>query len=224
MKVNGASSLAPAAASVRLKTLMAGVGLTSFRALSREAGVSEWAVQQLRRGKLLQMRLEVVHKLAIALQLSTVDLIQQFQANPVTVETAPPQSDRDRIAELEAEYQRLQAHLAEHATQLRQRLQREALATLEPWLLQWPTVVHAVAKNPDLPAIRLLPLVQPMMDLLAEWEVQAIASVGTEVDYDPHLHTLMEGVAQPGDRVRVRYGGYTQRDTLLYRAKVSPVN
>jgi hypothetical protein len=33
----------------------------------------------------------------------------------------------------------------------------------------------------------------------------------------------MEGHAEVGDRVRVRYTGYWQGEKLLYRAKVSPV-
>jgi hypothetical protein len=37
------------------------------------------------------------------------------------------------------------------------------------------------------------------------------------------LHQLLEGTAQPGDLVKVRYTGYRQGDKLLYRVKVSPV-
>jgi molecular chaperone GrpE (heat shock protein) len=59
--------------------------------------------------------------------------------------------------------------------------------------------------------------------LLQEWGVEAIASVGSQIPYDPHLHQLMEGTAQPGETVRVRYIGYRQAKKLLYRAKVSPV-
>jgi molecular chaperone GrpE (heat shock protein) len=56
---------------------------------------------------------------------------------------------------------------------------------------------------------------------LQEWGVEAIASVGSELPYDPQWHQLMEGIAQPGDLVKVRYTGYRIGEKLLYRAKVS---
>jgi molecular chaperone GrpE (heat shock protein) len=71
--------------------------------------------------------------------------------------------------------------------------------------------------------VRLLPLVRPVEQLLQQWGVEAIASVGSELAYDPHLHQLMEGTAQPGELVRVRYTGYRIGEKLLYRAKVSPI-
>jgi len=58
---------------------------------------------------------------------------------------------------------------------------------------------------------------------LQQWSVEAIAEVGKELPYDPTQHQLIEGTAQPGELVRVRYTGYRQGEKLLYRAKVSPV-
>ncbi|EDX76427.1 hypothetical protein MC7420_4683 [Coleofasciculus chthonoplastes PCC 7420] len=63
-----------------------------------------------------------------------------------------------------------------------------------------------------------------MEQLLQQWGIEAIASVGDELTYDPQWHQLMSGTVQPGELVRVRYVGYRQGDKLLYRAKVSPVN
>jgi molecular chaperone GrpE (heat shock protein) len=94
---------------------------------------------------------------------------------------------------------------------------------LESWLVQWPTAAYAAQQNQQLPAVRLLPLVRPVEQLLQQWGVEAIASVGSELAYDPHLHQLMEGTAQPGELVRVRYTGYRIGEKLLYRAKVSPI-
>jgi molecular chaperone GrpE (heat shock protein) len=74
-----------------------------------------------------------------------------------------------------------------------------------------------------LAAVKLLPLVRPIEQLLQKWEVEEIAPVGAEVAYDPQLHQLLEGTAQPGEKVKVRYTGYHQGDKLLYRAKVSPI-
>ena len=47
--------------------------------------------------------------------------------------------------------------------------------------------------------------------------------MGAEVAYNPQMHELIEGTAEPGATVRVRYTGYVQGEKLLYRAKVSYV-
>jgi len=202
-----------------LKRLMTAANLPSFRSLARAAGVSDWAVTQVRRDRVGQMRVEMLEKIAAALQVSLPELLHQFGVIRKPDQAVPG----DRVATLEAEYQRLQAQQAQQATNLRQQFQREALTTIEPWLLQWPTVAHAVEKNPDLPASRVVPLVVPCQTLLEQWDVRAIASVGEEVPYDPQQHQLMSGQAAPGDRVRVRYAGFRQGETLLHRARVSPV-
>jgi hypothetical protein len=94
-------------------------------------------------------------------------------------------------------------------------------------MLQWPTAARAAQQvpisGPALPAARLLPLVRPVEQLLQQWGVEALAPVGEQVPYDPHRHQLMEGSAEPGEPVLVRYTGYRQGDKLLFRAKVSPL-
>ena len=207
----------------RLRQLMTAAEIPSFRALAQQAGVSDWAVKQLRRDRLHQMRVETLHKLATALQVSLPVLLSHFGAMELEAKGADTRAS-DRIAVLETEYQRLQTQLEQQEILLQQRWQREALTVLESWLLQWPTVVHAVARNPDLPANRLVPLVQPVQILLEEWKVEAIAAVGEEVPYDPQRHQLMDGIAATGDLVKVRYAGFCHGDTLLHRAKVSPVS
>ncbi|WP_156120533.1 hypothetical protein [Neosynechococcus sphagnicola] len=42
------------------------------------------------------------------------------------------------------------------------------------------------------------------------------------MDYDPRHHDLLEGIAQPGDRVTICHAGYYHGDRLLFRAKVKP--
>jgi molecular chaperone GrpE (heat shock protein) len=205
----------------RLHPLMTAAHLPSFKALAQAAGVSTGAITRLRQGKIGQMQLTTVGKIAQALGLS-ITALQQHLAGDVSAAGGTVDVARDRIATLEAEYERLQAQLAIQKDQARQALQQEALSILEPWLLQWPTVTHAVAQNPDLPASRLVPLVKPVEALLNHWGIEAIAIVGAEVPYDPQRHQLMGGTAAPGETVRVRYSGYVQGDRLLHRAKVSP--
>jgi molecular chaperone GrpE (heat shock protein) len=81
-----------------------------------------------------------------------------------------------------------------------------------------------IEQNPQLPAQRLIPIMKPLEKLLEKWEIKPLEKVGSQVNYNPQFHQLMEGIAQEGDRVKVRYVGYIQRDKLLYRAKVSPIN
>jgi molecular chaperone GrpE (heat shock protein) len=126
------------------------------------------------------------------------------------------------------EYQRLQEQLLQQRQSLWEEFQQTTLQALESFLLQWPTAAYAAQNNPQAPAIRLLPLLRPVEQLLASWNVQPIGAVGIEVPYDPQLHQL-EPTA-PSDNsltltvgmpVKIRYVGYRQGDRLLYRARVS---
>lgn len=212
---------APSSATETLRSLMAAAEIPSFRALARQAQVSDWAVRQLRSDRITAMRLDLLQKIARALHLSLPELLEHFgviDAEPPAVGASPDAT----VAALQTEYRRLQDQLQQQAATLQQQFQAEALAVLESWLLQWPTVTHAVEKNPDLPASRLVPLVQPVQNLLAQWGVEAIAPVGATVPFDPQLHQLMNGDVEPGTPVRVRYTGYRQGARLLYRAQVSP--
>jgi molecular chaperone GrpE (heat shock protein) len=67
----------------------------------------------------------------------------------------------------------------------------------------------------------LVKLVYPLENLLKQWQIEPISFVGAEIPFDPQLHQLLEGNADSGDLVKVRYVGYRQGEKLLYRAKVS---
>lgn len=197
----------------KLQELMQQVGVSSLKALSKKAGVSERQLQHLRQGQVAQMRLETLLKISQALQVSLPELLANFGG--VQLEEKP---------DLQQEYQRLQAQLEQQRSTLMQEFQQLSLQVLESWMMQWPTAAFAAQQNQQLPAVRLLPLVRPVEQLLAEWGVEKIASVGEEIPYDPQLHQLMESTAQPGELVRVRYTGYRQGEKLLYRAKVSLIS
>lgn len=198
----------------RLQELMRVVGVTSYKALSQASGVSERQLLRLRRGELQQMRVDVLLKLSQVLQVSLTQLVVIFSEVKLNVEPAD---------DLKQEYQRLQAQLQGQRQELLQEFQQSSLQAIESWLLQWPTAAQKARENPQLAAVKLLPLVRPIEQLLQQWGVEAIAPVGAELPYDPQLHQLLEGNAQPGEKVKVRYIGYRQGEKLLYRAKVSPV-
>ena len=191
--------------------------ISSLKALSQAAGVSVWQVKQLSQGKAAEMRSRSLHQLSQALQVPIVELLSDFSDLPVS------ESPTGSSLAIEPEYQRLQVQLAEQETALRQHFQQAVLRSLESWLIQFPTLIYAAQQNPQFPAKNFLPFIRPLEQLLKDWGIEAIAAVGAEVDYDPQLHQLMEGTAQLGDRVKVRYTGYRQGEKLLYRAKVGRI-
>ncbi|MBE9228332.1 helix-turn-helix domain-containing protein [Phormidium sp. LEGE 05292] len=203
----------------RLQQLMQLIGVSSFKALSQKAGVSERQIKRLRRGEVMQMQVETILKLSSTLQMPLKEFLAAFSASSFQF----PESS-DKSTALEQEYQRLQKQLAEQKLTLEQEFQQKSLQTLESWLIQWPTAAYAAQQNPEkVSSVKLLPLLRPVEQLLREWGVEAIASVGAELPFDPQQHQLREGVAQPGDLVKVSHVGYRQGDKLLYRAKVKPI-
>jgi DNA-binding Xre family transcriptional regulator len=195
-----------------LRSLLQQAQIPSLKALSRAAGVSQWQVKQLSQGQAAKMRVEPLHKLAQALQVSMVELVRLFSELAIESSSSP---------DLQQEYQRLQNQLQQQQAISQQEFQNTSLQTLESWLIQYPTAAYAAQHN-EVPASRLLPLMRPVEQLVKGWGVEAIASVGAEVPYDPQVHQLIEGNAGLGELVRIRYTGYRQGEKLLYRAKVSP--
>jgi molecular chaperone GrpE (heat shock protein) len=148
------------------------------------------------------------------LQVSVSELLEKFGAEKQTEQT-------DAI--LRQEYQRLQTQLEQQRETLIQEFRQSSLQVLESWMLQWPTAAYAAQQNPSAPAVKLLPLVRPVENLLQQWGVESFAPVGSEVPYDPQFHQLIEGSAKAGETVKVRYTGYRIGSRLLFRAKVSPL-
>ncbi|OYE01911.1 nucleotide exchange factor GrpE [Nostoc sp. 'Peltigera membranacea cyanobiont' 232] len=209
----------------KLQGLMQRVDISSFKALSRAAGVSERQILRLRQGKLEQMRVEVLLKLSLILQMPLSELVVTFSTGELIQDkTASIQELLQEIADLKKEYERSQLQLEQQREILVQEFQQSTLQLLESLLLQWPTAAQKAQENPQLAAVKIVPLVQkPLEKLLQAWGVEAIAPVGAELPYDPQLHQLMEGTSQSGETVKVRYTGYLQGEKLLHRAKVSPV-
>lgn len=210
----------------KLQDLMQRGGVSSFKALSRTAGVSERQILRLRRGEVEQMRFDVLLKLSQVLQVPLNELVSTFsQVDLATDKAAPTQELLQHIADLKREYSLSQQQLEQQRQKLLQEFQQSSLQLLESLLLQFPTAAHKARENPQLPAVNIIPLVEkPLERLLQQWGVEAIAPVGAELPYDPHLHQLMDGsILQTGESVKVRYAGYCQGNKLLYRAKVSPV-
>ena len=209
----------------KLQQLIQQVGLTSLRELSRQAGVSRWQVQQLRQGNAFKVRGENLQKLSNALQISMSDLLSTFsdvelkpQQNSTATEATAATAE---MTSYQAEYERLKSEMAQQEAALTQQFQQSCLQAIESWLKQWPKAVYAAEKNPQLPAVKLLPLMRPIEQLVKQWGVEAIAPVGSQIAYDPRWHQLTQGTAEPGEMVTVKSPGYRQGDKLLYRSEVT---
>ncbi len=198
-----------------LQSLMQQAGFSSLQQLSQTAGVSELQLIRLQRGLTLQTRVEILLKISQGLNISLTELLATFAPESVTTADTPTSK------ELQQEYKRLQTQMEQQRESLGEEFQRASLQVIESWLLQWPTAAARAQENPQLAAVKLLPLLRPVQQLMQQWGVEAIAPVGAEVPYDPQLHQILEGTVEPGERVVVRYTGYRYQGQLLYRAKVS---
>ena len=201
---------------VALRTLMKAADIHSYRALATQAEVSRWQVQQLRAGAIAQMRVTAVSSLADALNVSIHELLSQFG-----LESNAPEDKLTGDSVLRQEYARLQGKMAEQMERTRSQFQAEALQTLETWLTQWPTIAkRAKDRGKDVPAATILPFVKPVEVLMAEWGVEAIAPVDAQIPYDPTLHQIKGGIAEPGELVHVTRTGSLHKGHLLHRAEV----
>jgi molecular chaperone GrpE (heat shock protein) len=199
---------------------MQDVGISSFKALSRAAQVSSWQIEQLRRGQADQMRVEPLYRLSQTLQIPLMELLDHFSDIQIPQQSSLATAD----SHLQQEYDRLKAQMEQQQQSLQHEFQQNCLRSLESWLIQFPTLAYAAQQNPQFPAKNFLPFIRPLEQLLQAWGIEAIAPVGAEVPYDPQMHQLLEGSAERGDRVKVRYRGYRQGEKLLYRAQVSRVS
>ncbi|ALF53097.1 XRE family transcriptional regulator [Nostoc piscinale CENA21] len=210
----------------KLQDLSQKVGITSFKALSKATGVSERQILRLRRGEVEQIRVDVLLKLASVLRVSLNELVTAFSSQELSqADQVSTQQMLQEIADLKTEYQRSQLQIQQQRELLLQEFQQSSLQLLESLLLQFPAAAQKARENPQLEAVKILPLIEnSLKKLLQAWGIEAIAPIGAEIPYDPHLHQLMAGTVQPGELVKVRYSGYLQGEKLLYRAKVSLID
>jgi transcriptional regulator with XRE-family HTH domain len=203
---------------LNLQQCMAAAGFLSLRSLSAASGVSRRQISRLQAGEAHFLSVHHALQLSRLLRLSLPELLQQFSS--LKLDEQP--SNLEPSDAIVAEYERIKAELAIARAQHLQSFQAEALNTLEPLLLQWPTAAYAAQQNPTAPAIRLLPLLQPLEKLLQTWQIEPIGAVGQTVPYEPQMHQWADVTPppEPSTSVRISHVGYRQMDKLLYRAKV----
>jgi transcriptional regulator with XRE-family HTH domain len=187
-----------------LRHLMKLVDMKSFKELENRAVVSRGAIARLRKKQADLVSYRDLMQIAKVLRVTIADLISKFsQVNSVTRLVDTPQVLEPNDREI---------------------FEQEVLTKLESLLLQLPTAAYAITNNPHFPARNLLLLLKPLDILLSDWNIQAIAPVGTVVSYDPRWHQDMDGEdLSLGDQALVRYIGYRRGEQLLYRARVSRI-
>jgi molecular chaperone GrpE (heat shock protein)/DNA-binding Xre family transcriptional regulator len=205
---------------LKLKDLMHRSGIDSFRQLYRSTQTSAQTIDKIRSGEIATLRWQTIVKISNIFQISAIDFIEMFGGRSLQLTTT--NNDR-QLAQLQQEYDRLQQQLQQQREILQTEFQSQSLQTLESFLTYFPTAKQAALNNPDFSATKLLPLVGSIDRLIAGWDVKTIGAIGTEIPYDPQYHQLVEGTANPGDLVTVRYIGYHHRDRLLFRAKVAKI-
>ncbi|MDJ0747313.1 MAG: helix-turn-helix domain-containing protein [Xenococcaceae cyanobacterium MO_167.B27] len=208
----------------KLRQLMAQAEIPDFKTLIKMSGVSFWQLERLQYGLMYRMSVANLLKLSSVLKVSLDQLVSTFVDSAKYPENWQPQVKQDTSDFWQQEYKILQQQMEHQKDTVQKDLQKASLQTIESWLIQWPTAVAAIVKNPELPAARLLPLIKPVERLVHKWGIKPIASVGEELPYDPQWHELMKGSAEPGEMVKVRYVGYKQQEKILYKVKVSPVS
>ncbi|MDJ0598501.1 MAG: helix-turn-helix domain-containing protein [Crocosphaera sp.] len=215
----------------KLHQLMEQAEIANLDQLSQVSGLSQWQLNRLLVGLLPKLPIRDLLKLSKVLNLSLEQLLLQFETDQslredweIASQGISGNSNTNSLP-LQQEYKQLQRQLDQQQETLHKEFQSSSIATLESWLLQWPTAAIVAQKNPEISAVKLLPLVKPVFELLKQWGLQMKGTVGEVVAYDPQCHQLLEGGgnAQPGDPVIIRYVGYEHDHKLLYRAKVSPV-
>ena len=198
----------------QLQKLMRRAGFSSIRELSRYSGVEERQFFRLCQGLVMQTRVDVLMKIAEGLGISLMELLRIFAPDDSSL------ASEGFNSAFRQEYERLQAEMEQLRESVGREFEQASLDILESWLLNWPKVTEKVEENPQIPAKNILPLVKPVERLVQQWGVEIIAPIASEVPYNPHLHQLVEGTAQPGDRVTVTSAGYRKGDRLLCRAEV----
>ncbi len=215
----------------KLQQLMQQAKIANFDELSQISGVSQWQLNRLLAGLLPKLPITDLLKLSQVLNVPLDQLLLQFKTaqslrEDWKIASQGISEDADtNLDSLRQEYKQLQEKLEQQKEQLQKELQSSSIAALESWLLQWPTAAIVAQKNPEISAVKLLPLVKPIFELLKQWGLEMKGTVGEVLPYDPQFHQLLEGGgnAEPGEPVIIRYVGYYHHHQLLYRAKVSPV-
>ncbi len=202
---------------LKLRSLMHDAGINSFKQLAQLTGTSERTLRKLRSGELDTLRWQTLVKISDVLKIDIGNTIEIFGERSIA------SNSTEKIQSIEREYRILQQQLHQQRETLQAEFQHQSLQTLESFLTYFPAAKYAASNNPDFPASKIFPLLQSIDRLIEQWGVTTIGDIGAQIAYDPQAHQLIEGSANSGELVTVRFNGYRQGDKLTFRAKVSPV-
>ncbi len=151
---------------------------------------------------------------------------QSAQVRKLCTSLAEASQHEAQLATLQAEYQRLKLLLQNQrgdapSQSAESPWQDAVFQHLQPLFTHYPTAIQMVEAKPKLAAKTLLPLFQPLTQLLQQWQYQPIGKAWEAVPYNPALHQGDSPDLVPGERVYVRFVGYRHGDRVVCPARVS---
>jgi len=160
------------------------------------------------------------------------DIVTLEQVHPVKYAYVIDTEEEKGIDDLYEECLRLQEKLNQQPKQVTADFRHTTFEQLQTLLTNYPTVRKVVQEQPDLPAKNLLPLFNPLDNILDNWGYEPIGSPLEQVPYNPELHQPDSQDIAAGELVYIWFVGYRDRNlgksrnvmssnSILYPALVS---
>lgn len=133
----------------------------------------------------------------------------------------------ERIEKLKREYETLEASKASEVEASTGDDRLALFKKLEPLATQLPTVRNAVQNGGDVSAEDVVALLSPLEEALGDLGFEPIGEAGGEAKFDAKLHKAVGKGARSvkkGDKVKVRYVGYTRDGNVVTKAQVTAIN
>ncbi len=204
-----------------LKERMQELAIPNWQVLQEKSGLTSLTLTKIRKGKLGQINVDKLEKLAAVLQWSYQELLQNHKLISLQNSPHPTIENSQKIEELQKQCVRLRQDLEEQAKYLNKDLQNSTFQELQTLLTNYPTAKKIAQVKTDLPAKNLVALFTSLDNLLASWNYEKIGQVWQKVSYEPQLHQADNSDIQPGEEVYIRFVGYRHEERIICPAKVS---
>lgn len=217
-----------------LRDRMHQVGIPTWTALQAKSSLGRTSLRHVRSGKIAELKLGQLTKLASALNWTLEELLAAFhfvsvpaglkedQQTPTELMVKPSHSaNSDKLEALRQECLRLRNQLQQQGAELTNDLRDATFQQLQTLLTNYPSVRQMVQAKPDLPARNVFSLFTSLDNLLESWGYKPIGSVWEQVPYKPQLHQPDTAGIEEGEPVYIRFVGYQNGERILCPAKVS---